>query len=221
MLVYPLPCTPAFFVSILYSCLRTILYFFLNSKRQIIRDQKVIPLTSLICCCCFGVFHINRSATDTKNMPEKYRRRALDRESWCSASREPSDALPRLQPCTQTHSIYHTPYTQGFRLLSRHSRRRLGNPWIGPISAARKRLKLATVTPGATSTLSASSASLFLCRCLDAFYSSCAHAAINLQRPSCTMFDERLNNRFIHVGVDTSRYALLIGGRSLYPPCVS
>ena len=34
------------------------------------------------------------------------------------------------------------------------------------------------------------------------------------------MFDERLNNRFIHVGVDTSRYALLIGGRSLYPPCV-
>ena len=35
------------------------------------------------------------------------------------------------------------------------------------------------------------------------------------------MFDERLNNRFIHVGVDTSRYALLIGGRSSYPPCVS
>ena len=26
-----------------------------------------------------------------------------------------------------------------------------------------------------------------------------------------TLFDERLNNRFIHVGVDTSRYALLIG----------
>ena len=35
------------------------------------------------------------------------------------------------------------------------------------------------------------------------------------------MFDERLNNRFIHVGVDTSRYALLIGGLSSYPPCVS
>ena len=35
------------------------------------------------------------------------------------------------------------------------------------------------------------------------------------------MFGGRLNNRFIHVGVDTSRYALLIGGRSLYPPCVS
>ena len=31
----------------------------------------------------------------------------------------------------------------------------------------------------------------------------------------------QLRNRFIHVGVDTSRYALLIGGRSLYPPCVS
>ena len=32
---------------------------------------------------------------------------------------------------------------------------------------------------------------------------------------------EQLNNRFIHVGVDTSRYALLIGGRSSYPPCIS
>ena len=31
----------------------------------------------------------------------------------------------------------------------------------------------------------------------------------------------QLRTRFIHVGVDTSRYALLIGGRSLYPPCVS
>ena len=27
----------------------------------------------------------------------------------------------------------------------------------------------------------------------------------------------QLRTRFIHVGVDTSRYALLIGGRSLYP----
>ena len=32
---------------------------------------------------------------------------------------------------------------------------------------------------------------------------------------------EQLNNRFIHVGVDTSRYVLLIGGRSSYPPCIS
>ena len=30
-----------------------------------------------------------------------------------------------------------------------------------------------------------------------------------------------LNNRFIHVGVDTSRYALLIGGWSSYPPYIS
>ena len=28
----------------------------------------------------------------------------------------------------------------------------------------------------------------------------------------------RLHNRFIHVGVDISSYALLIGGRSSYPP---
>ena len=56
-----------------------------------------------------------------------------------------------------------TPYSQGPRFLDKHSRRRLGNPWVGPINAALKRLKLAPVTPGATSTLSASSASLFLC----------------------------------------------------------
>ena len=56
-----------------------------------------------------------------------------------------------------------TRYSQGFRFLFRHSRRRLGSPWVGPINAALKRLKLATVTPGATSTLSASSASLFPC----------------------------------------------------------
>ena len=80
-----------------------------------------------------------------------------------------------------------TPYSQGFRFLYRHSRRRLGSPWIGPINAALKRLKLATVTSGATSTLSASSASLFLCRCSDAFSSSFTHAAIHLQPPSRTV----------------------------------
>ena len=58
---------------------------------------------------------------------------------------------------------------------------------IGPISAALKRLKLATVTPGATSTLSASSTSLFLCRCSDAFSSSFTRAAINLQPLSPTV----------------------------------
>ena len=67
----------------------------------------------------------------------------------------------------------------------------LGSPWVGPINAVRKRLKLATVTPGATSTLSASSASLYFCRCwLDAFSSSLTHAAINLQPPSCTILEK-------------------------------
>ena len=74
-----------------------------------------------------------------------------------------------------------TPYSQGFRLFYRHSRRRLGSPWVGPINAALKCLKLATVTPGATSTLPVSSASLFLCRCSEAFPFSFTHAAINLQ----------------------------------------
>ena len=74
-----------------------------------------------------------------------------------------------------------TLYSQGFRFLYRHIRRRLGNPWVRPINAALKHLKLATVTPGATSTLSTSYTFLFLCRCSDAFPSSFTHAAINLQ----------------------------------------
>ena len=36
---------------------------------------------------------------------------------WYRASREPSDTLPGSQPCTQTRSIYHTPYSQGFCFL--------------------------------------------------------------------------------------------------------
>ena len=53
------------------------------------------------------------------HMPEKDRRRALDRESLVlySASREPSDTHPGSQPCTQTCSIYHTPYSQGCSFL--------------------------------------------------------------------------------------------------------
>ena len=67
-------------------------------------------------------------------------------------------------------------------VLHRHSRRRLRNLWAGPINAALKRLKkLATVTPVATSTLSASSAALFLCRFSNALSSSLAHAGIRLQ----------------------------------------
>ena len=38
-----------------------------------------------------------------------------------------------------------TRYSQGFRFLYRHSRRRLGSPWVGPVHAALKRLKLATI----------------------------------------------------------------------------
>ena len=34
----------------------------------------------------------------------------------------------------------------------------------------------------------------------------------------CRSYDS--NNRFIHVGVNISSYALLIGGWSSYPPCV-
>ena len=78
-----------------------------------------------------------------------------------------------------------TPYSQGFRLLFRYSRRRLRSSWVGPINAALKRLKLATVTPSATSTLS--SAHLFLCRCSDASSSSFTHVTVNLHPPSRTV----------------------------------
>ena len=51
-------------------------------------------------------------------------------------------------------------YSQGSQnFLS--SGRRFGSPWVSPINAVLKRLKPPTVTPGATSTLSASSPLLF------------------------------------------------------------
>ena len=71
---------------------------------------------------------------------------------WSTASREPSDTPPdRNYLAFASKGISST------------------TPWVGPINAALKRLKLATATPGATSTLSASSASLFLCRFSDVF----------------------------------------------------
>ena len=113
--------------------------------------------------------------------------RLLIERIWQTASREPSDTAPGLQlsriVCTQKHSIYNSVLS-----LYRHSRRHLESPWVGPINAAAvKRLKLTTVTPGATSTLSASSASLFLYRCSDSYSSSFTHAAINLKPPSRTV----------------------------------
>ena len=65
-------------------------------------------------------------------------------------------------------------------LLYRRSRCCFASSWLGPIKTALKRLKLPTVLPGAASTLSASSAYLFLCRVSDAFPSSLTLAAINL-----------------------------------------
>ena len=67
------------------------------------------------------------------------------------------------------------------------SRRRFGGPWSGPIKAALKRRNCPAVTPGATVTLSAASASLFLRRDSAAFSSSFLHAAMNLRLPSVTI----------------------------------
>ena len=91
----------------------------------------------------------------TKHIPAKYRRRALDRESLVPAASHPIPSPDRNHAPKRIAST--TPYFQGFRFLYRHSQRRLGSPWVGPIKAALKRLKLATVIPGATSTLSTSS----------------------------------------------------------------
>ena len=124
-----------------------------------------------------------KKGTITQSTCQKKNRRALDRRSLVgySASARHPITLPGSQPFTQTYNIYlQTLYFQGVRFLPRHSRRRLGSPWVGPINAAPKRLKLATVTPGATSTWSASFASLFLCRCSDTFSSSFTNATINL-----------------------------------------
>ena len=71
---------------------------------------------------------------------------------WSTASHEPSD--------TPSDRYYLAFASKGISSTT---------PWVGPINAALKRLKLTTVTPGATLTLSASSASLFLCRFSDAF----------------------------------------------------
>ena len=103
---------------------------------------------------------------------------------WPIASREPFDTFriaTTFHLLPKAYAIYNTVFP-GFQ-TSLSAQRRLGNRWVGPINTVLKLLKLATVTPGATSTLSASSASLFLCRFLDAFPSSLTYAAINLQPP--------------------------------------
>ena len=79
-----------------------------------------------------------------------------------------------------------TPYSQGSQASLRigTTDAAQGVPWVAPINVALKRLKRPTVTPSATSTLSASLASLFLYRFSDAFSfsfsSSLAYAGINL-----------------------------------------
>ena len=128
---------------------------------------------------------------NTKHMPENDRRGALDGESWVfhqpRAIQYPTGwLLSRI--CTEKHSIYNSALSGfQFSLSAQSSNQRLRSPWVGLINAALKRLKLATVTPSATLTLSASTASLFLCRCSDAFSSSFTHAAINLKPSSCTV----------------------------------
>ena len=74
----------------------------------------------------------------------------------------------------------HARDTKVLRLPYRCSRRRFGRPWVGLINGTLKRLNLPTVTPGTTSTLSAS---IFLWQFLDPFSSSLIPATINLQHP--------------------------------------
>ena len=84
------------------------------------------------------------------HMPEKIKdgRRALDRESLVyrqpRAIRYPHPDHNYLAFALKDIESTTTPYSQGFRFLYRHTRRRLGSPWVGPINAAApKRLKLA------------------------------------------------------------------------------
>ena len=121
-------------------------------------------------------------STYHKNIQEGH----LIERVWYTASREAFDTPPdrnylALSPKCITST---TLYFQRFRFLYRHSRRRLGSPKVGPINAVLKHLKLATVTSGATSTLSASSACLFLCRCRDDFSSADVQTTFPLPSPT-------------------------------------
>ena len=112
-------------------------------------------------------------------------RRSLEKETlvYCpprAIRYSPGSQLSRI--CTQMHRSTTTPYTQGFRLRYRHSRRRLGSPWGRSNERGSTTSQACYGHPRcATSTLSVSSASLFLCRFSDAFSSSLTHAVINLQ----------------------------------------
>ena len=112
-------------------------------------------------------------------------RRALAKESlvFCQPRANYLACAPKCIAST-------TQKCQSFRLLYRRRRRRLGSPWLGPINANLKRLKLSTVTPSVTSFLSASFTSSFLCRVLDPFFSSTTHAALNLQPPLHTVLNQ-------------------------------
>ena len=125
------------------------------------------------------------------HVPRKHARNirgALAREGLVSPATShpipPESQLPRT--CTQRYNIYKTLYHQGSASLS--AQPMLLREFLArPIKTALKRLKLPTVLPGAASTLSASSASFFLCRVSDAFPSSLTLAAINLPTPSHTL----------------------------------
>ena len=101
------------------------------------------------------------------------------------AASHPMPSLDREQLAFVPKDITSTtPYSQGFQaLLSAQPTPLRESLGVGPINAALKRLKLPTVTPGATLVLSTS---LFLYRFSGAFYSSLTHA-INLQTLSHTV----------------------------------
>ena len=101
--------------------------------------------------------------------------------------------VPRI--CTLRHNTYNTVLSgfPGFPIGAADAVS--GVLGVGPINAALKRLKLSTVIPGVTSTLSASSAFLSLYRFSDAFSSFLAHAAINLQPPSHTVLYQTPGSR--------------------------
>ena len=75
--------------------------------------------------------------------------RSLKRD-WYIASRGPSGTPPdrNYLAFAPKGIISTTPPSRGLEaasLLYQRSQRRLGTPWVGPINAARKRVKLATV----------------------------------------------------------------------------
>ena len=105
---------------------------------------------------------------------------------WYNASREPSGTLPGSQPCTQTRSVYHAPYSQGFQFTLTAQSTSLSESLGWSNQRGSKTSQACYSHPRCDLNLVRLFRFSLLLPLMDAFSSSLTHAAINLQPPSCT-----------------------------------